>query len=72
MDFVPSQNELDKLKVHVEYYSAIGEWVRVHTFYSYDSAWNHCFNSTDGSGTVYRIINDQGQILELFPLDDVN
>ena len=72
MDFVPSQEELDNLKVHVEFYSVKGEWVRTDTLYDYDSAYRICFNATDGGGTAYKIVNDKGEILELFPLEDTN
>ena len=63
---VPSRDELEKSKVHLEFITVDGEWERIDTFYDIAKAINYGENLFSSTGTVHRLVNDNNQIIELF------
>ena len=63
---IPSKNELEASKVHLEFINVHGEWKRIDTFYDIYKAIQYGENLFTSTGTVHRLVNDQNQIIELF------
>ena len=63
---IPSWQELEESKVHLEFINVDGEWKRIDTFYDTAKAIKYGENLFRSTGTVHRLVNDKNQIIELF------
>tara|TARA_B100000700_G_scaffold93220_1_gene105260 strand:+ start:64 stop:264 length:201 start_codon:yes stop_codon:yes gene_type:complete len=63
---VPSRDELEKSKVHLEFINVDGEWKRINTFYDIAKAIKYGENLFSSTGTVHRLVDNKNRIIELF------
>jgi|TARA_B100000242_G_scaffold58377_1_gene34845 hypothetical protein len=63
---IPSREELERNKVHLEWLDIHGNWIRFDTFYDFATAVKHGTNRYLSTGTAHRIVDNKGRIIELF------
>ena len=63
---IPSREELERNKVHLEWLSINGNWIRFDSFYDFATAVKHGTNRYLSTGTAHRIVDNKGRIIELF------
>ena len=63
---IPSREELERNKVHLEWLNIHGEWKRFDSFYDFATAVRYGTNRYLSTGTAHRIVNKKGRIIELF------
>ena len=63
---IPSREELERNKVHLEWLDIHGNSIIFDTFYDFATAVKHGTNRYLSTGTAHRIVDNEGRIIELF------
>ena len=63
---ITSREELERNKVHLEWFNIHGQWKRFDSFYDFAAAVKHSTKRYFSTGTAHRIVDNKVRIIESF------
>ena len=63
---IPSREDLERNKGHLEWLNIYGHWIRFDSFYDFAAAVKHSTKRYFSTGTAHRIVDNKVRIIESF------